>query len=182
MNISNMLLDIARQAIKDEFDYKDGIDIEKISKENPWINENGASFVTLTKNGTLRGCIGSLVASRPLIEDIISNAKNASFRDPRFPKLTREELNTINIEVSILTPAQLVNYTDIEDLKSKITPNVDGVILKLYQNQATFLPQVWEELPEFESFFAHLINKAGLPLDCFKNHPQIYKYQVSKYK
>jgi AmmeMemoRadiSam system protein A len=178
MNIS----EIARQSIQDEFDYKNSIDIEKLLKENPLLKEDGASFVTLTQNGKLRGCIGSLEARRPLIEDIISNAKSAAFRDPRFAKLPREELHSTDVEVSVLTSPELLEYSDVEDLKNKIKPNIDGVILKLNSNQATFLPQVWEELPEFESFFGHLLSKAGLPMDSFKNHPTIYTYQVSKYK
>jgi len=181
MKISSIILKLAQQSIQDEFDYKQSIDTKQILKENPWLQKNGASFVTLTQEGKLRGCIGSLEAKRPLIEDIISNAKNAAFRDPRFPKLTREEFLTTDIEVSVLTPPTLLEYSDIEDLKSKINPNIDGVILKLHSYQATFLPQVWEELPEFESFFGHLLHKAGLPMDSFKNHPTIYIYQVNKF-
>jgi len=171
------LSEIARQSIKDEFDYKDSINVKKY----PSLQKNGASFVTLTQNGKLRGCIGSLTACRPLIEDIIANAKNAAFRDPRFSKLTREELHVTDIEVSVLTTPKLVEYESVDDLKRKIRPNVDGVILKLNSKQATFLPQVWEELPEFESFFGHLFSKAGLPMNSFKNHPTIHVYQVKKH-
>jgi AmmeMemoRadiSam system protein A len=178
MNIS----EVARQSIQDEFDYKNSIDIEKLTKENPSLAKDGASFVTLTQNGKLRGCIGSLEAKRPLIEDIIANAKSAAFRDPRFSKLPQKELHVTDIEVSVLTAPKLLEYADIEDLKNKIKPNIDGVILKLNSKQATFLPQVWEELPEFESFFGHLLSKAGLSMDSFKNYPTIYVYQVKKYK
>ena len=177
MNISK----IALQSIQDEFDYKNSIDVEQLTKENPSLKEDGASFVTLTQDGKLRGCIGSLEACRPLIEDIIANAKNAAFRDPRFSKLTREELHTTDIEVSILTKPKHLEYSNVEDLKNKIKQNIDGVILKLNSNQATFLPQVWEELPEFEDFFGHLLSKAGLPMDSFKNHPEIYIYQIQKF-
>ena len=178
MNIS----EVARQSIQDEFDYKDSINIKKLTKDNPYLAKDGASFITLTQNGKLRGCIGSLEAKRPLIEDIIANAKSAAFRDPRFSKLLREELHVTDIEVSVLTAPKLLEYSDVEDLKKKIKPNIDGVILKLNSNQATFLPQVWEELPEFESFFGHLLSKAGIPMDSFKNHPTIYVYQVKKYR
>ncbi len=177
MNLSK----IALQAIQDEFDYTNTLDIDSIAKKYPALKENGASFVTLNQNSKLRGCIGSLEAKRPLIEDIISNAKSAAFRDPRFAKLTQEELCVTDIEVSVLTKPKFVEYSNIEDLKSKIDPNIDGVILKLNSNQATFLPQVWEELPEFESFFGHLLSKAGLPADSFKNHPKILTYQVEKF-
>jgi len=178
MNISK----IARQSIQDEFDYTDSINIQKLISEHPFLKEDGASFVTLTQDGKLRGCIGSLEARRPLIEDVIANAKSAAFRDPRFKKLTKEELHVTDVEVSVLTQPKLLKYDDIEDLKSKIKPNIDGVILKLNSNQATFLPQVWEELPEFESFFGHLLSKANLPMDSFKNHPQIFTYQIQKFK
>jgi AmmeMemoRadiSam system protein A len=172
---------IAHKSIEDEFNYQNSIDIEKLTKENPLLKENGASFITLIKNGKLRGCIGSLEAKRPLIEDIIANAKNAAFRDPRFSKLTHKELDIIEIEVSILTKPKLLEYTDIKELKTQIRPNIDGVIVKLNSNQATFLPQVWEELPEFEDFFGHLLNKANLPMDSFINHPEIYIYQIQKF-
>lgn len=181
VKLSNTLLNIAKQSIQDEFDYKDSIDIENLTKEYPQLSQNGASFVTLTQNGNLRGCIGTLIAGRPLVEDIIANAKNAAFRDTRFTKLTREEFKTLHVEVSVLTAPIQVTYENIEDLKSKIRPNIDGIILKLNSKQATFLPQVWEELPEFETFFGHLLHKAGLEIDSFKYHPDIYTYQVDKY-
>jgi len=174
--------EIAKNSIQDEFDYTNSIDIEKMTEKNELLKKDGASFVTLTQNGKLRGCIGSLTACRPLIEDIIANAKSAAFRDPRFSKLTREELHVTDIEVSVLTKPKILEYNDIEDLKNKIKPNIDGVILKLYSRQATFLPQVWEELPEFENFFGHLLSKAGLPMNSFKNKPQISTYQVISYK
>jgi len=86
------------------------------------------------------------------------------------------------IEVSILTPSKEISYTNVSDLKSKIKPNIDGIILELDGQKATFLPQVWEELPEFEEFFGHLLSKAGLAMDSFKYNPKIYKYGVQKYK
>lgn len=180
--MKTIVLKIARQAIQDAFDQKNSIEVDQLTREYPWLKEEGASFVTLTQNGKLRGCIGSLIARRPLIEDIIDNANAAAFKDPRFMKLTKKDFEETDIEVSILTPPVLVNYTDTQDLKNKITSNEDGVILSLEGYQATFLPQVWEALPDFEQFFGHLLNKAGLPLDSFKNHPIIYKYTVKKFK
>lgn len=141
-----------------------------------------ATFVTLKQNGRLRGCIGSLVAHREFYDDLVHNAKSAAFNDPRFKPLTKEELPLTEIEISILTDAVLVHYENTLDLKSKITVAQDGVILKLGQNQATFLPQVWEDLQEFDTFFAHLCQKARLKPDCLCEHPQIYKYQVQKIK
>jgi AmmeMemoRadiSam system protein A len=178
----DVILNIAKQSIHDAFHYEDTIDVKTLTCKHPYLLKDGASFVTLSQNGKLRGCIGSLLAGRPLIEDIKANAYAAAFRDPRFAKLKIEELDKTDIEVSILSTPKLVSYENIEDLKTKITPYIDGVILKLGSNQATFLPQVWEELPEFESFFGHLLNKAGLAIDSFKHHPTIYKYQVEKFK
>lgn len=172
---------LTQQSIQDEFDYTHSIDIKTLNNENRWLKEDGACFVTLTQNGNLRGCIGSLEAHRPLIEDIIANAKNAAFRDPRFPKLTRDEFLNTEIEVSILTKPKNIEYTSIEDLKTQIKPNIHGVILQLGSNRATFLPQVWDELPTFESFFGHLLRKASLPMDSFKNHPQIQIYTIKKF-
>lgn len=177
-----LILSIAKQAIQDSFDYTDTLDIKKLSSKDTSLLDNGASFVTLNLDGNLRGCIGSLIARRPLVEDIIYNANSAAFRDPRFPKLTREEFEKVEIEISILSEPQEIAYSDIEDLQSKITPMQDGVILQLGSNQATFLPQVWEELPQFETFFGHLLHKAGLPMDSFTHHPTIYTYQVEKFK
>jgi len=181
MRKQSIICKLAQQSIQDEFDYTNSIDIKTNTHENKWLQEDGASFVTLTQNGNLRGCIGSLEAHRPLIEDIIANAKSAAFRDPRFPKLTREEFLNTDIEVSILTKPIKIEYTDIEDLKTKIKPNIHGVILELEDKRATFLPQVWDELSTFESFFGHLLNKAALPMDSFKNHPQIHIYTVKKF-
>lgn len=180
--MSNIVITIAKQAIQDIFNYEETLKRDELIKTYPWLGQDGASFVTLTQNGTLRGCIGSLLAQRPLIEDLISNARNAAFRDPRFPKFKREEFEKTSIEVSILSTPLHVEYKDLEELKTKITPKVDGVILSLNNHQATFLPQVWEELPDFELFFGHLLNKAGLPMDSFNQHPTIYTYTVEKFK
>ncbi len=177
---NRIVLDIARDAIEKEFT-NDEIDIGKYTKDNPWLKKDGASFVTLTLKEKLRGCIGSLLARRPLVEDIIENAKNAAFRDPRFPKLTKEEFDKIAIEVSILSEPKELFYSDVKELKRKIKPFEDGVILSLGDKQATFLPQVWEELAEFETFFGHLLHKAGLPMDSFKYHPKIFTYKVEKF-
>ena len=181
MKKQSIICKLAQQSIQDEFDYTHTIDIRTLTDENSWLQEDGASFVTLTQNGNLRGCIGSLEAHRPLIEDIIANAKSAAFRDSRFVKLTRDEFVNTDIEVSILTKPMTIEYTDIEDLKTKIKPHIHGVILQFGANRATFLPQVWDELPTFEIFFGHLLHKAGLPMDTFQNHPQIQIYTVEKF-
>lgn len=179
--MENIVLKIAKQSIYDSLYYECNLDKDLILKKHQWLANDGASFVTLTYNSQLRGCIGSLIAQQPLIEDIIANSNNAAFKDSRFFKLTREEFKDITIEISILSTPTLVRYTNLEDLKTKITPLVDGIILQHEGKQATFLPQVWKELPEFETFFEQLLHKATLPIDCFKKFPKIYKYQVKKY-
>lgn len=175
-------LKIAREAIQSHFD-KHTIDKYSILEQYPQMSMNKATFVTLTLNGHLRGCIGSLIAHRPLIDDLISNAQSAAFHDPRFSPLTLQEFNHINIEVSLLSEPILISYNDEADLKSKIHVNEDGVILKLGNNyQATFLPQVWEELNDFDSFFDHLGMKAGIGSNPLVYHPEIFTYQVEKIK
>ena len=139
-----------------------------------------ATFITLKQNGNLRGCIGSLVAHRDLYDDIVSNAQSAAFSDPRFKPLCLEELDITTLEISILSESQEVFYTDTEDLKSKNEVGRDGIILKFKNQQATFLPQVWEDLNSFELFFSHLCQKARLSFDCLSSHPQIFKYNVKK--
>ena len=179
-----ILLNIARIAIKEEFlGHKELTDEvkQRLIAMYPDLAKPGAVFVTINERSSLRGCIGSLVAHRPLIEDVIENAKAAAFGDPRFPPLTPEEFDKITIEISILSEPKPLDYTDIKDLRKKIVPKRDGVVLKLDGRQATFLPQVWEELPDFDTFFAHLCLKAGLPANCLEYHPQIFVYHVEKF-
>jgi hypothetical protein len=175
-------LKIARQAIEDVLYERDTIEREVLVARYPELAEEGATFVTLTLAGNLRGCIGSLVAHRPLIDDIISNARSAAFHDPRFMPLTKAELAEVEIEVSLLSRPVWMEYATIEELKRKIRPGVDGVVLSLDGRRATFLPQVWEELPSFELFFSQLCQKAGLRGNCLEEFPQIETYQVEKIK
>lgn len=175
-------IQIAREAIQSSFD-KHTIDKYLILEQYPQMSMKKASFVTLTLNGHLRGCIGSLIAHRPLIDDLISNAQSAAFHDPRFAPLTPQEFTHTKIEISLLSEPKHIDYIDKADLKSKIHVNEDGVILQLGDNhQATFLPQVWEELKDFESFFSHLGMKAGIGNDPIVYHPNIFIYQVEKIK
>jgi len=172
-----ILLKIARASILEEFEGKPLINKEELIKEYPFLKEERATFVTLKIDGNLRGCIGSILPRMSLIDDVIYNAKQAAFNDPRFEPLSPEEYEKIHIEVSILTIPQKLEYEDELDLKRKITKN-DGVILALADKQATFLPSVWQELPIFEIFFGHLCMKAGMNGDCLKYHPLIYTYQA----
>ncbi|MEA3372891.1 MAG: AmmeMemoRadiSam system protein A [Campylobacterota bacterium] len=176
------LLTLARESIQEVLQAEHTIDREALLEKYPVLGEEIATFVTLTINDELRGCIGSLVAQRPLIDDIIHNAKAAAFQDPRFSPITTSEYLHTTVEISILTPPESIQYSDIDDLRSKIRPNIDGVILSLNGHQATFLPQVWEQLPSFDDFFAHLGDKAGLGSNMLQQHPDIFVYQVEKAK
>ena len=179
--MSELLLEIARNSIASEFGIVNIKDIQELEKRYPELQREQAVFVTLTMDGQLRGCIGSIIPHRPLLEDIISNAKSAAFGDPRFPPLTLEEFKKVKIEVSLLSVPEFLEYSDIDDLRSKIRPNIDGVILQCDGRQSTFLPQVWEQLNSFDLFFAHLCLKAGLQQNCLECHPQIFVYQVEKF-
>ncbi len=149
----------------------------------PEFQEHRATFVTLHKNGELRGCIGSLSAVEPLAESVRHNAVNAAFRDPRFKPLSREELDRVDIEVSILTEPRPLDYSDATDLISKLRAGVDGVILRKGPHSATFLPQVWNQLPTPGEFLSHLCRKAGLPGDEWKRaHLDISTYQVEYFE
>lgn len=177
----SIYLHIAKSAIGARFGFAP-INRDTIVASYPELLQDKACFVTLTINHQLRGCIGSIIPHRPLIDDLISNAVSAAFKDPRFPPLSQEEFSHTSIEVSLLSIPQSIEYQDHNDLKNIINPFIDGVILRLGNQQATFLPQVWEELSDFDLFFAHLGLKAGIGSDPLTYHPQIYTYQVEKFK
>jgi len=173
------LLKLARQAIKSRLENKP-INIPENIKQK--YSKKQASFVTLTINNELRGCIGSLLPTKPLYQDIIENAENAAFNDPRFPSLTKSELPKIKIELSLLTIPKPINYKDSKNLLEKIKNK--GVIIKSGFNQATYLPQVWEQLPSPEQFLSSLCIKSGLPADFWKLNKKliIQTYEVEKIK
>lgn len=121
-----------------------------------------ACFVTLERSGRLRGCIGSLQARRPLIEEVAANAYAAAFSDPRFAPLTEQEFPELQLEISVLHPPQPMDVRDEEDLLRQLRPGIDGLILEENAHRATFLPSVWGQLPSAGDFLAHLKRKAGL--------------------
>ncbi len=176
----DILIDIARKAIAEKLYGKKMLDREGLIERYPELKEKRAVFVTLNKRKELRGCIGSIIAHRALVDDIVENARAAAFGDPRFVPLRPDEYENIEIEISILTPPQELVYTDIDDLRKKIRKGVDGVILNVNGRQATYLPSVWEQLPDFDIFFSTLCQKAGLPGSCLQMHPVIYVYQAQK--
>jgi AmmeMemoRadiSam system protein A len=182
------LLKVARRTIEEalELPGTGGIDRPgRAEMDHPdWLEAPAAAFVTLhTRSGDLRGCIGSLIARRSLIEDVRSNALAAAFEDPRFPRLTADELPGIVIEVSVLTAPEPLSYAGAEELVHKLTPNIDGVILEQGRHRATFLPQVWDQLPMPEEFLNHLCYKAGLSATAWrKGDLAVSTYQVQEFE
>jgi AmmeMemoRadiSam system protein A len=171
------LLGIAHNAIADSLDLETRTVVPDPEQEKP-----GASFVTLTQDGRLRGCIGSLEAYRPLAEDVAANAVAAAFRDTRFAPLTRQEWAGTRIEVSQLERPVQMDFANEEDAILRLRPGLDGVILTLGSRRATFLPQVWESLPDPKQFLAHLKTKAGLPADFWDDKITLARYGVRKWK
>jgi len=146
-------------------------------------HERRGTFVTLTEHGNLRGCIGHIIPHESIIDGVRINAINAAFRDPRFRPLSRDELDQIKIEVSILTEPKPLEYKDAQDLLNKLRPGIDGVIIKKGFHEATFLPQVWEQLPRKEDFLTHLCLKAGLDGDAWKRGDlEVSTYQVQAFE
>ena len=176
------LLRIAREAITRAVRNEQLIRIE-LQEHSQLLRDPGASFVTLTIREKLRGCIGTLEANQPLILDVQEHAVAAAMEDYRFPVVREEELQLINIEISRLTPVHLIDYSTPEDLVSKIRVNVDGVLIKARGKRATFLPQVWEKVPDPEQFLSQLCVKMGAPPDLWRGRRvQIYTYQVENIK
>jgi uncharacterized protein len=150
--------------------------------DDPALRQPGATFVTLTQDGHLRGCIGSLEANRPLDADVRANARAAAFGDPRFAPLRPSELQRTRVEVSLLSPAVPIEFTDESDAVTKLRPGVDGVILEWDGRRGTFLPQVWESLREPHLFLNLLKQKAGLPADFWAPGVRLHRYEVQKWK
>lgn len=148
----------------------------------PALTCDGATFVTLTLRGQLRGCIGSLLAHRPLIADVRGNAVAAAMNDPRFYPLEQEELPKIRVEVSLLSPPVPIEFSSESELLELIVPGKDGLVISNGMHRATFLPQVWEQLPEPKEFLSHLKQKSGLPGDTPIETFKVQRYRVDKWK
>ncbi|MCB2076632.1 MAG: AmmeMemoRadiSam system protein B [Novosphingobium sp.] len=174
-----VLLALARAAIASKLGFKPDKPIEA---GMPWLHQAGATFVTLTLDGNLRGCIGSLVPSRSLLDDILANARAAAFSDNRFAPLSRDELDKVRVEVSLLSPLQPMPFNSEADVVSKLQPGIDGVVLEYGRHRGTFLPQVWESLPEPREFLDQLKRKAGLPADFWSDDIVLKRYHVTKFK
>lgn len=172
-----VLLALAREAIARAL----GLPARPADDRPPWLGEPGATFVTLRLDGELRGCIGSVEARRSLRDDVRYNARAAALSDPRFPPLSREEYPEIDIEVSLLSPSvPLAARTHAEAL-AELRPGRDGVILEWAAGSATFLPQVWESLPDPHDFLHQLKRKAGLPPAAWPPELRLFRYEVEKW-
>jgi AmmeMemoRadiSam system protein A len=176
------LLHLAREALEHGVRNQKLPPVDK-STLTPRLQEDGASFVTLTVRGELRGCIGALEPYQPLAEDVRDHAVAAALEDPRFPPVSERELSGIEIEVSRLTRPIPLDYKDADDLLSKLRPHVDGVILRDAFRRATFLPQVWEKIPDRAEFLDNLCYKMGAGPDLWrKKHLEVLTYQVEEFR
>ena len=170
-----LLLELARKTLQ----YKMGEGPAPAPPDDPALSVQAATFVTLKKDGQLRGCIGNLEPVGPLWQGIRDNAINAAFNDYRFSPLTPKELPAVHLDISILSQPQPLEYCDPDELPVKLQPGFDGVILRDGCRSATFLPQVWQQLPTPEPFLEHLCLKAGLPGELWRQKKlEISTYQV----
>jgi len=174
-----VLLKLARAAIAARL----GLEEKKPVIDDPALQAAGGTFVTLKLNKELRGCIGNIDPAGPIADSIRDNAVNAAFSDYRFAPLTPSEFKKVTLSVSILTPAIPLKYEGGEDLVARLRPGEDGVILRYGRSSATFLPQVWEQLPDVRQFLGHLCLKAGLASDFWEEgRAEILLYQVQNFK
>ena len=174
---SDFLIQLCKLSVKSKLEpIKEQISYKKI------FDEAGASFVTIGKQGNLRGCIGSIIAHRPLIEDIILNAQNAAFKDPRFYPVKKEELKDLTFAISLLSEPKQIIFEDENDLLEKIVPFKDGIIIKDGNYQAVYLPSVWEQLPDKKEFLNSLKLKAGLNKDYFSKTFEAYRFYTEYIK
>lgn len=153
----------------------------KLSEYDDALQREGASFVTLKKQGELRGCIGTLEAYQPLVQDVSRHAYAAAFSDPRFNGVVVDELADISISVSVLTPSEKIPFSDETELLEKIQPGIDGLILEEGGHRGTFLPAVWESLPDKHDFLRQLKRKAGLPEHYWSDRLAVSRYQTFEF-
>lgn len=169
------LLNIARESIAYGLEHNKPLPVNVYNFTNS-LQQHRATFVTLHLHHQLRGCIGTLEAHQPLIKDVADHAYAAAFEDPRFPAVTNRELSLLDIHISILTPPIPMTFTSEEDLLRQIQPGVDGLILQSGVHRGTFLPSVWEQLPEPEQFLKHLKMKAGLAGNYWSHDVKVSRY------
>lgn len=175
-----LLLDLAEASIRYGLTHGCPLPVDPADYP-PSLQQTGACFVTLQREGMLRGCIGCLEPYRSIIEDVAHNAFAAAFSDPRFPPLTESEMAQLDIHISVLSPATPIHFTSEEDLLAQIHPNVDGLILEEQGLRATFLPSVWESLPTPGLFLRQLKLKAGLAGNYWSDTLQVSRYHTESF-
>ncbi len=172
-----LVLKLARDTIRGQLGLEPVFDK---TGEEQGLRSEYATFVTIKKKGVLRGCIGSLMPTGTVYQSVRQNAIKSAFHDSRFPPLTRDEIEDIHIDISILTTPEPLEYRDGDDLINKLRPGIDGVTIRQGMASATFLPQVWQQLPKPEVFLDHLCSKAGLASTAWRDSPldvEIYQVQ-----
>ena len=178
----NILLRLARQAIERVVNSQ-ALPKLKMDDYTPPLRENGASFVTLTEDDELRGCIGALEPYQPLVQDVCEHAASAAIEDYRFQPVTPREVSRLTIEISRLTPPQPFIYTRPAELIAGLRPNIDGVIIRDGLHRATFLPQVWQKIPNPQVFLAYLCEKMGASGNLWQRKPlEVFTYQVEEFR
>jgi len=172
-----LLLDVAASAI--EYGLQNGRCPQLDSEEYPAeVRHLASSFVTLSIAGNLRGCIGRLEAESPLVQDVARNAWSAAFRDPRFPALTPEEYPRVELHLSILTPAEPIEFESEADLVAQLRPGVDGLILCEGEHKGTLIPAFWDKVSEPALFLQYLKRKAGLSPGYWSETLQVFRYEA----
>jgi AmmeMemoRadiSam system protein A len=171
------LLEVARASIRHGLERGAPLPVDP-ADYSPRLREPGACFVTLRRSGALRGCVGSIEATRALVEDVAGNAFSSAFRDTRFSPLSGEEAADLDLHLSILTPPEPLPCASEAELLAKLEPGIDGLILQDGLHRATFLPAVWESLPEPKEFVAQLKRKAGLPEDHWSDGIRFQRYRT----
>lgn len=176
-----ILLNMARKAIELKVSGQDPIKIN-LEAYPETLREDHATFVTLTKNGMLRGCIGTLEAYQPLIQDVYEHAIDAAFEDFRFPPVKAKEVSQIKIEISVLSTPVPLEFDEPKEILGKLRVGIDGVVISNGIRRSTFLPQVWEKVPDPEAFMSQLCYKMGVPYDYWRNNIlKVSTYQVEEF-
>lgn len=174
------LLRLARNSIEHGLVHDEPLPI-RIDGKPDWLTDPAATFTTLRLEGRLRGCVGNLEATRPLAGDVAYTAFRAAFRDPRFDPVVDRELAAIRLEVSVLTPLEPLPVSDEADLLEKLEPGTDGLVIGMDARRATFLPKVWDQLPDPSAFLTALRTKCGLESDYWSDQLEFHRYRAATY-
>ena len=174
------LLQLAREAIRSPLDGDSNFNVD-LNRFDPKLRTDRATFVTINLKGRLRGCIGSLVAHRSLVADVAHNAQAAAFKDPRFPPLTASEYQQIDLHISILSEPWQISVESRQELIDKLIPGKHGLIIKERGHQATYLPSVWEQLPDAGQFVSELRRKAGLAANGWDPETEVFFYTTEEF-